>query len=78
MARTGGRFVFCVSQVLVPLVCIYPFRKFLVRTRVPIRVSVHDMPSQAYGQRERLPTRLTGIRFYPRMCPHVYNQIARL
>ena len=66
------------SRVLVPLVCIYPFRKFLVRTRVPIRVIVNNMPFQAYGPRERLPTRLAGIRFYPRMCPHVYNQIARL
>ena len=66
------------SRVLVPLVCIYPFRKFLVRTRVPIRVIVNNMPFQAYGQRERLPTRLAGIRFYPRMCPHVYNQVARL
>ena len=50
----------------------------LVRTRVPIHVIVNDMRFQGSGLGERLAARIAGIRFYPRMCPHVPSQGARM
>ena len=47
-----------------------------VRTRVPIHVIVNDMRFQGSGLGEHLAARITGIRFYPRMCPHVHSQAA--